>query len=259
MTIDTAEIAGLVATQPSLFAPEGSDGPLVEPGVVAAARAFSASGSPKHTGRTATRDEERCVAAFALLASGVSRRKIAKRLTMGRHTLDAIEAEFERGGKLAPLKERVRRQLELLVSDAAAETRDALAADSKDVESAAWLKATATALGIGFDKHALATGGPTEIVEQRGPDPRAAVASWWAKVTEAEVVTDSDSVAMTLPSNTLQDSVTDLATPSAGSADPGAPGSAAAGPPGGGLPNAGGVPSDDHSTEFPNLSQRAQP
>lgn len=269
--IDTDQIAVAVASQPELFGADEDGSPMVEPGIVAAAREFSTS--PVHTGRTVTKDEARCAAAWALLASGVSRRTIARRLRMGRHTLDAIEAEFERGGKLAPLKERVSRQLALLVSDAAEQTRESLESGVRDAEGAAWLKAVATALGIGFDKHALATGGPTEIVEQRGPDPRQAVRNWWSKVVDGEVVTDSASVSPPLAVNGLRGSLPALPTdaevvdqavtpvgPAPGTSGRTAPNGGQAAQAGGGdSPRAGGALASDGSTSPANYSQMQTP
>jgi hypothetical protein len=189
---------------------------------------------------------------------------------MGRHTLDAIEAEFEVGGKLAPLKGRVQRHLALLVADLVEDLRDTVAGPARDVEAAAWLKSAATALGISFDKHALATGGPTEIVEHKGPAARVAVDNWWAEmraagvvISEAEVVTESESGVQQLSGNGLLGIATPLLTVGpAAQADPttaqAAPEAPAEGGGGGAAPDRGGGNGDD-STGSQNLSEGGQP
>ncbi|MDI3512757.1 MAG: hypothetical protein PWQ61_3524, partial [Betaproteobacteria bacterium] len=217
VTWDPASVAEVVTMQPELFAVGPREPALVEPGVVQAARDMASA--PKHTGKIATRDEQRCVAAYAMLCAGVPRRQIARQLSMGRHTLNAIEAEYERGGKLAPLKDRVQRQLAVMVAEAAEEVSDTIGRGARDGEAAAWLKSVATALGIGYDKHALSTGGPTEIVEHKGPPAHQAVTEWWARVMPAvdvevvpDSVTDSDSGGQPLQRNGLDGCATGLVT-----------------------------------------------
>lgn len=271
MTVDPAALADAVADvvklQPELFQAASGEPDVVEPSVLAAARSFAAS--PKHTGRTATRDEARCVAAFAMLSAGVSRREIARRLAMGRHTLAAIEAEFEAGGKLAPLKQRVERQLALLVAEVTEEVRDTIEAGTRDADAAQWLKAAGTVLGISFDKHALATGGATQIVEHKGPGAWAAVDEWWRQVAQIAGPSDSESGCAALQANGLGAPALPVLTvevlPATASvvaaasdqAEPGASAPAQGG--GGGAPAAGGGLNDDHSTGFPNSTQGGQP
>lgn len=146
---------------------------------------------PVHTGKIALSDTERCCAALIALQAGVSRRKIALALGMSRHTLARIEESFESGGKLAPLKSRVQRELASLVLDAAEEARDTMSEREVDGDHAAWLRSVATVMGIGYDKHALATGSATQIVEQRSGPTRADVDAWVSArlgAVDAEIV-----------------------------------------------------------------------
>ena len=264
---DPALVAQVVKSQPELFATDGLEPDVVEPGVIQAARDFSRA--PKHTGKTATADEARCVAAFAMLSAGVSRRKIATRLSMSRHTLAGIERAFEEGGKLAPLKGRIERELQLLLAEATDALRDAIESDKRDIEAAAWVKALATALGISFDKHALATGGATQIVEHKGPDVWAGLAEWWQKVEALGAPTDSQSLGHSLQPKALGDAQPPVLTVEVLPADP-IPVPAQVPPPanppvppsegGGGGPRVrGGGASDDYSTGSSNLSQGGNP
>ena len=250
MTVDLLAVAKLAQDQPGLF--DGSGDPAwIEPGLLDAARAFS-PGAPVHTGTTATKDQARCAAAFAMLSCGMSRREIGRRLGMSRHTLKAIEQEFEQGGKLAPLKDRVRRELALLLAEATEEARETIDRGARGLEASAWLKALVTAVGITFDKHQLATGGPTEISAQVGPDPRGLVDAWLARAAgaavDAEVVTDPASAAGPMQGNDLDSCATVPATvpPASGTADPAGPGAVpagAAGPEAGAAAGGGGSPS----------------
>lgn len=161
---DLTEEGKLVQSQPGLFDEAG------EPGLIETAE-FKVAGhfSPVHTGRTTTRDQQRCVVAFDLLAAGVSRREISLRLGMSRNTLATVED----GGKLAPLKVRIQCELALRVSEATGGARESIARGTREIDDSVWLKALATTDGI--DNHQIATGGPTEFVLQVGPDPRGLV------------------------------------------------------------------------------------
>lgn len=180
-----------------LFFVTGDGGcPQIELALVAEAQRLASSTvlpepPPVHTGKIALSDTERCCAAAVALQAGISRRKIATALGMSRHTLGRIEEAFEAGGKLAPLKARVQRELASLVLDAAEETRDTLSERVVDVDHASWLRSVATVLGIGFDKHQLATGSATQIVEQRSGPTRADVDAWVSArlgAVDAEIV-----------------------------------------------------------------------
>lgn len=270
MTVDLGELADAVADvvriQPELFQAQSQEPDVVEPAVIAAARSFAAA--PRHTGRTATRDEARCVAAFAMLTAGVSRREIARRLGMGRHTLAAIESEFEQGGKLAPLKQRVERQLALLVAEVTEEVRDTLESGRRDADAAQWLKAAGTVLGISFDKHALATGGPTEIVQHKGPPAWQAVDEWYRRMAQIGQAPDSESGGDSLQRKALCDAAPPMVTVEivedaapaghhqVSSATAAAQVEASAGG-GGGAPASGGGGNGDGSTGFPNSTQGA--
>jgi hypothetical protein len=177
--MSTQNLMRAASPQAELLGPDG----LLDVGLLESAKEFV------HTGARASLDQERCAVALALLGAGVSRRKVAERLGMSRNTLDAVEQLGERGGRLEPLKERVSRELSRLVSDAATEIRDTIHSGSRSIESAAWVKSVATALGIGFDKHALSTGGATEIIEHRIGPSRDEQERFLSGAVEVEVVT----------------------------------------------------------------------
>ena len=99
---DFGELAQFSTLQPALFA---GDAAAIDLELCNAARRVASA--PAHTGKIVEKNEQRCVLVFAMLSAGVSRRKIAKALGIGRHSIDRVEQIFEAGGKLAPLKERV--------------------------------------------------------------------------------------------------------------------------------------------------------
>lgn len=182
--MSTANLMRAASPQAELLGPDG----LLDAGLVESCKEFV------HNGSRATLDQERCAVALSLLGAGVSRRQIAERLGMSRNTLDAIEHLGERGGQLEPLKERVARELARLVGDAASEIRDTIHAGRRTVDAAAWLKAAATALGIGNQVHALATGSATEIVEHRVGPSREEQERWMRSVVDlVPVVSDVQS------------------------------------------------------------------
>lgn len=69
-----------------------------------------------HSGRIATRDDARCEEIMRAVLTGESDRSVARRYQVARETIKAIRAEFEKAGKLRPLKERI---VDELVSTAA--------------------------------------------------------------------------------------------------------------------------------------------
>lgn len=217
--LDLDAIGDAVSLQPELGLSFGDDAPMLEPGILAEARRFSAAGAvPRHTGKNATRDERRCVVAYAMLQAGLSRNDICKQLRMHKNTLRNLEEEFERGGKLEPLKDRITVQLRIALAEAIEEMRRALELpDRKDSDRAAWLRALAGVVANVYDRHALATGLPTENIGHVGPAPRQGLEAWYASVTDAEVVSDPKSLPAPLTSNGLHPSSTVQETVPAGS------------------------------------------
>jgi hypothetical protein len=168
------QVRAAVLTQPSLFDEEGLE---LEHEVAAAARRLFAK-KWEITGKIATKNEAKAAAVVLCLQAGMSRRQIRERVSVHHYTIDAIEAAAEIGGNLEPVATRLRANMARLVMQATEEARGALDCNVRNLESAAWLKAVATVLGVSADKHQLLTGAPTEILEHRSAPGRGELEAW---------------------------------------------------------------------------------
>jgi hypothetical protein len=130
----------------------------------------------KHNGRTATRDEQRCLAIAAARLSGWSDRRIAEQMHVSRHTISRVVEYLERAGKLAPLKDRVLRGLGEVAESAVNRLREQLEdTDTLDPEMAGMIKSLSILAGIGADKLAAPAVGDLHLhLHQAGAGPTSA-------------------------------------------------------------------------------------
>lgn len=150
-TIDLAAFAAEMERQPELFS---RDCIPVEIATVAAAKVFV------HSGKITCRDEARAATIAVVYQQTGSKRRTAEICKCSRHTIDAVLAEMEAGGKLAPLKDRLPTLLATAAAEAAEWIREIIDERQVSPEHAATLKALGVVAGIGADKVAAAP--PTE-------------------------------------------------------------------------------------------------
>lgn len=150
-TIDLASFAAEMERQPELFGPDCIP---VEIATVAAAKVFV------HSGKITCRDEARAATIAVVYQQTGSKRRTAEICKCSRHTIDAVLAEMEAGGKLAPLKDRLPTLLATAAAEAAEWIREIIDERHVSPEHAATLKALGVVAGIGADKVAAAP--PTE-------------------------------------------------------------------------------------------------
>lgn len=149
--IDLAAFAAEMERQPELFS---ADCIPVEIATVAAAKVFV------HSGKITCRDEARAATIAVVYQQTGSKRRTAELCKCSRHTIDAVLAEMEAGGKLAPLKDRLPTLLATAAAEAAEWIREIIEERAISPEHAATLKALGVVAGIGADKVAAAP--PTE-------------------------------------------------------------------------------------------------
>jgi hypothetical protein len=127
----------------------------------------------RHNGRTATRDEQRCLAIAAARLSGWSDRRIAEQMHVSRHTISRVVEYLERSGKLAPLKDRVLRGLGEVAESAVNRLREQLEdTDTLDPDMAGMIKSLSILAGIGADKLAAPAVGDLHLhLHQAGSGP----------------------------------------------------------------------------------------
>lgn len=130
---------------------------------------------------TAADHDERNLLVCALRLLGASDRQIEEACPVTRRSIPLILAEYEKAGRVTPLKER----LAILVGDnaeraglALRELLDRAQAGGESMELAGMIKSVATALGITVEKHALLTGAATERIEVNVGAGRDEVESW---------------------------------------------------------------------------------
>ena len=153
--------------------------------------------APQHTGRTTLSDEQKCVAILMGLAAGLSRRKIRTHTGCHMRTIDNVEKAAMAGGKLEPLNERVKEQVQRLLLDSIAEAREHIDEGARGIEGAAWLKAIATMNGVAMQNNQLATGQATEILVTKEGARREEADAWmrdkWADVIDVSPSPESES------------------------------------------------------------------
>jgi len=153
----------------------------------------------RYTGARVLRDPTLVRAVAGMMILGYSGREIESSSGVD-HRLHALcLAEADRQGWIPALKERLGELSGRVAEEAFRSTLELLdeARDGKrSLELAAMLKSVGTVGSFAFDKHQLATGGPTGIVELRkGPD-RGELERWLtAQVVDVEASPDAESAA----------------------------------------------------------------
>jgi hypothetical protein len=239
------ELAEIVSEQPNLFAL-----PPVEDRAVAKAAAV-------FTGKITTRDDARCAEIARRYLCGESRREIAAAVGCSVNTIPVVIRSLEAAGKLETLKELVLRDLGEAVREQVAWNKELIEARKVSSEAAAILKAGWVGAGVYLDKVA----GPQihlhaheHRVDAVGED----LAKRYAEQLR-NLSSERESGAAALIANGLRGADTvDDTTSGAGQAGSGQLGAASADglgvvieveacadTPGGGAPNAPGVPTTD--------------
>ena len=112
-----------------------------------------------HTGAFISRDEALCQDICTDLIAGISRRAIALRFGVSRHTVNAIREIFEARGEMEPLKKEVARRLDRCVIFGLENLEHALATNGLPASQ------LSVACGIILDKKAALEGQPTARIE----------------------------------------------------------------------------------------------
>ncbi len=197
-TLDLADLVESVASQPELFSVDADAAPLFSRDSLELLRApaelSKRTDSDRYSGRTATKNQRRCLLIGALVLLGRSKNDIARTVRCDKRLVSRIVGALVAAGLLPPLQTRVRAMEGELREETLGRIAEMLENFNVDRDSAAMLRTLYTGAGVLADKQMLADGsGGVNVMVQIGVATGPDVGGWRAQVRAVQDAPESES------------------------------------------------------------------